>query len=70
MLVGVIGPEFNRDDMYAKELDFVVSTSYGPGRYDEQYERFGHDYPYAYVRWTEKRNMEAYLKCIASGSVR
>jgi len=70
VLVGVIGPEFNRNDMYAKELDFVVSTSYGPGRYDEQYERFGHDYPYAYVRWTEKRNMEAYLKCIASGAVR
>jgi predicted dehydrogenase/threonine dehydrogenase-like Zn-dependent dehydrogenase len=70
VLVGVIGPEFNRREMYAKELDFVISTSYGPGRYDEQYERFGNDYPYGYVRWTEKRNIEAYLKCIASGSVR
>ena len=70
VLVGVIGPQFNRTEMYVKELDFVISTSYGPGRYDEQYERFGHDYPYAYVRWTEKRNLEAYLNCIASGSVR
>lgn len=70
VLVGVIGSEINRSDMYAKELDFVISTSYGPGRYDEKYERFGQDYPYAYVRWTEKRNMEAYLRCIAAGSVR
>ncbi len=70
VLVGVVGPEFSRADMYAKELDFVISTSYGPGRYDEQYERFGIDYPYAYVRWTEKRNIEAYLKFIADGRVK
>ena len=70
VLVGVVGPEINRNDMYAKELDFVISTSYGPGRYDEQYERFGHDYPFAYVRWTENRNMAAYLKCLATGSVK
>ena len=70
VLVGVVGPEFKREDMYPKELDFVISTSYGPGRYDEQYERLGHDYPYGYVRWTEKRNMEAYLHMIAAGSVR
>jgi predicted dehydrogenase/threonine dehydrogenase-like Zn-dependent dehydrogenase len=70
VLVGVIGNEFNRNEMYAKELDFVISTSYGPGRYDEQYERFGNDYPYAYVRWTEKRNMQAYLKFISSGAVK
>jgi predicted dehydrogenase/threonine dehydrogenase-like Zn-dependent dehydrogenase len=70
VLVGVIGSQFNRQEMYQKELDFVISTSYGPGRYDEQYERFGHDYPYGYVRWTEKRNMEAYLKLISAGSVR
>jgi len=69
VLVGVVGPEFNRADMYPKELDFVISTSYGPGRYDEKYERLGHDYPYAYVRWTEKRNMEAYLKLIGSGAI-
>jgi len=70
VLVGVIGSLYNRDDMYSKELDFVISTSYGPGRYDEKYERHGHDYPYAYVRWTEKRNMEAYLRCIEAGSVK
>jgi predicted dehydrogenase/threonine dehydrogenase-like Zn-dependent dehydrogenase len=70
VLVGVVGPELNRADMYPKELDFVISTSYGPGRYDEKYERFGHDYPYAYVRWTEKRNMEAYLKLISSGAIK
>jgi predicted dehydrogenase/threonine dehydrogenase-like Zn-dependent dehydrogenase len=70
VLVGVVGPEFSRADMYSKELDFVISTSYGPGRYDERYERFGLDYPYAYVRWTEKRNIEAYLRLIAAGSVK
>jgi threonine dehydrogenase-like Zn-dependent dehydrogenase len=70
VLVGVVGPEFSRADMYSKELDFVISTSYGPGRYDERYERFGMDYPYAYVRWTEKRNIEAYLKFIAAESVK
>ena len=70
VLVGVVGPEFKREDMYIKELDFVISTSYGPGRYDEQYERFGHDYPYGYVRWTEKRNMDAYMRCLSSGAVR
>lgn len=69
VLVGVVGPEFNRADMYVKELDFVISTSYGPGRYDEQYERLGHDYPYGYVRWTEQRNMAAYLNCIAAAQV-
>ena len=69
VLVGVVGSEFNRDEMYQKELDFLISTSYGPGRYDEQYERFGQDYPYGYVRWTEKRNMEAYLNLLAQGRV-
>ena len=49
--------EINREDMYKKELDFLISTSYGPGRYDEKYEKKGIDYPYAYVRWTETRNM-------------
>jgi len=70
VLVGVVGPEFNRNDMYEKELDFVVSTSYGPGRYDENYERFGQDYPYGYVRWTENRNMLSYLEMVARGTVR
>ena len=70
VLVGVAGNEYKREDMYAKELDFVISTSYGPGRYDEDYELRGQDYPYGYVRWTEKRNMKAYLDLIACESVR
>jgi predicted dehydrogenase/threonine dehydrogenase-like Zn-dependent dehydrogenase len=69
VLVGVVGKEFNREDMYKKELDFVVSTSYGPGRYDENYEDKGIDYPYAYVRWTENRNMQEYLKLVREGKI-
>ncbi len=70
VLAGVAGGEYKRDEMYAKELDFVISTSYGPGRYDDDYELRGRDYPYGYVRWTEKRNMEAYLDMLARGRVR
>lgn len=69
VMVGVSGNEVNREDIYAKELDFKISTSYGPGRYDSSYEDKGIDYPYAYVRWTENRNMESYLELIASGNV-
>jgi len=69
VLVGVVGMEINREDMYKKELDFIISTSYGPGRYDERYEQKGVDYPYAYVRWTENRNMEEYLKLIAEKKI-
>ena len=58
VLVGVIGLNMRRDDFYKKELSFQVSCSYGAGRYDEEYENKGHDYPLAYVRWTEKRNFE------------
>ena len=50
-----------------KELTFQVSCSYGPGRYDEKYEEHGIDYPYEYVRWTEKRNFEAILNLMESG---
>jgi len=49
-------------DFYKKELELKISCSYGPGRYDHEYEEAGHDYPYGYVRWTENRNMEAFLK--------
>ena len=70
VLVGVVGREFDREEMYGKELDFVISTSYGPGRYDDDYERRGQDYPYGYVRWTEGRNMQAYLHLLATGQVR
>lgn len=70
VLVGVVGMSIKREDMYAKELDFIISTSYGPGRYDSNYEQKGLDYPYAYVRWTENRNMTEYLRLIKEGSVK
>lgn len=69
VLVGVSGMEIKRADIYTKELDFIISTSYGPGRYDRSYEEKGIDYPYAYVRWTENRNMTEYLRLVASGQV-
>ena len=69
VLVGVIGLDISRADFYEKELTFQVSCSYGPGRYDEQYEQKGQDYPLPFVRWTEKRNFETILNTIASGSI-
>lgn len=69
VLVGVIGLNIRRDDFYKKELSFQVSCSYGPGRYDDDYENKGHDYPIGFVRWTEKRNFEAILYSISSGSL-
>ena len=69
VLVGVVGLNMRRDDFYKKELSFQVSCSYGAGRYDEEYENKGHDYPLAYVRWTEKRNFETILHAISSGSL-
>ncbi len=69
ILVGVIGLDIKRSDFYEKELSFQVSCSYGPGRYDEQYEQRGHDYPLPYVRWTEKRNFQAVLEAISTGSI-
>ena len=69
VLVGDVGLDLKRSDLYAKELDFLVSTSYGPGRYDPAYEEEGRDYPLPYVRWTENRNMEAYLDLVARGAV-
>jgi predicted dehydrogenase/threonine dehydrogenase-like Zn-dependent dehydrogenase len=69
VLVGVVGMEINRGDMYAKELDFQISTSYGPGRYDSNYEEKGLDYPLAYVRWTENRNMTEYLHLLNEGKI-
>jgi predicted dehydrogenase len=65
VLVGAVGMNLNREDMYRKELDFFISCSYGPGRYDETYEEGGQDYPLPYVRWTENRNMQAYLRLLA-----
>ncbi|PYX95439.1 MAG: oxidoreductase, partial [Acidobacteria bacterium] len=69
VLVGDVGLDLKRSDFYKKELDFLISCSYGPGRYDPVYEEGGQDYPLGYVRWTENRNMEAYLHLLASGRV-
>ena len=69
VLVGVIGMNMRRDDFYKKELSFQVSCSYGAGRYDEEYEQKGHDYPLPYVRWTEKRNFQAVLNAISNGGL-
>ena len=69
VLVGDVGLNLNRADFYQKELDFFISTSYGPGRYDDNYEEKGLDYPVAYVRWTENRNMTEYLRLLAQGNV-
>lgn len=66
VLVGVIGLDISRDDFFKKEITFQVSCSYGPGRYDEEYENKGNDYPIGYVRWTEKRNFEAVLNAISN----
>ena len=65
ILVGVTGLELNRSDFYEKELSFQVSCSYGPGRYDRNYEDKGQYYPFGYVRWTEQRNFEAVLDMMA-----
>ena len=67
VLVGVTGLELNRNDFYEKELTFQVSCSYGPGRYDPDYEERGNDYPFGLVRWTEQRNIEAALELMAEG---
>jgi predicted dehydrogenase/threonine dehydrogenase-like Zn-dependent dehydrogenase len=67
--VGATGLELARADLYEKELSLQVSCSYGPGRYDAEYEDKGHDYPLAYVRWTEQRNFEAVLDQLARKAV-
>ncbi len=67
VLVGVTGLELSRADFYEKELTFQVSCSYGPGRYDANYEQKGLDYPIGFVRWTEQRNFEAVLVMLAEG---
>lgn len=69
VLVGVTGLELNRADFYEKELSFQVSCSYGPGRYEPDYEQKGMDYPLPFVRWTEQRNFEAVLDMLAAGAL-
>lgn len=70
VVVGDVGLNLDRQLMYEKELDLRLSRSYGPGRYDESYEIYGHDYPYGYVRWTEQRNIESVLALAASGRIK
>jgi predicted dehydrogenase/threonine dehydrogenase-like Zn-dependent dehydrogenase len=69
VVVGATGLQVPRASYYARELSLQISMSYGPGRYDPDYEERGKDYPYSYVRWTENRNIEAFLDLVAEGSI-
>jgi predicted dehydrogenase len=69
VLVGAVGMSLPRKIYFEKELGFRVSRSYGPGRYDPEYEEKGQDYPIGYVRWTENRNMQAFVQFLAHGQV-
>ncbi|HEY2847842.1 MAG TPA: bi-domain-containing oxidoreductase, partial [Pyrinomonadaceae bacterium] len=69
VVVGLVPMDVPRADYFKKELALTISMSYGPGRYDADYEERGHDYPFPYVRWTEGRNIEAFLDLIAIGSI-
>lgn len=70
ILVGITGLDLRRDLFYKKEITFQVSCSYGPGRYDDVYEKEGKDYPLGFVRWTEKRNFKSVLKAIENKSIK
>lgn len=69
VVVGAVPTGFNRPNYYKKELDLRMSTSYGPGRYDPAYEEKGTDYPVGYVRWTENRNMQAFIDLLVAGKL-
>src|SRR5437588_896776 len=69
VVVGAVGLNIPRKPYFDRELTFKISMSYGPGRYDPEYEERGHDYPFGYVRWTEKRNLEAFLDLVSDGRV-
>jgi polar amino acid transport system substrate-binding protein len=69
VVVGAVGLTIPRAPYYEKELELRLSRSYGPGRYDTNFEEKGHDYPYGFVRWTEKRNMQAFLKLVDEGKI-
>jgi len=69
-IVGAVGMNIERDQMYLKEIDLVMSTSYGPGRYDEQYELKGIDYPVGYVKWTENRNMMEFVRLLSLDKIK
>jgi len=66
VVVGLVGMAVPRNVYYLKELSLQISMSYGPGRYDAEYEERGHDYPFAYVRWTEGRNLESFFDLAAT----
>src|SRR3954447_5496807 len=68
-IVGAVGMEFPWNDMYLKEIQLYMSRAYGPGSYDATYEKQGRDYPLPYVRWTENRNMEEFVRLIAGGRI-
>jgi predicted dehydrogenase/threonine dehydrogenase-like Zn-dependent dehydrogenase len=68
-VIGDVGMGVSRSNMYKKEISLSMSRSYGPGRYDPRYEEGGQDYPIGFVRWTEKRNMEAFLDLLSSGAL-
>lgn len=69
VVVGAVGMDIPREPYFKKEIGVVISRSYGPGRYDARYEEEGGDYPYAYVRFTEQRNLESFLQLVSDGSV-
>lgn len=70
VVLGFVGMELPREEFYEKELELRMSMSYGPGRYDPSYEEKAHDYPYPFVRWTEQRNIEAFLDLVARKKIR
>ena len=69
IVVGMTGMDIPRAPFFSRELKLIISMSYGPGRYDPEYEERGHDYPLPYVRWTEKRNIESFLELISDGRI-
>lgn len=69
IVVGDVKLEIEREEFYKKELDMKISTSYGPGRYDDRYELKGFEYPYSYIRWTENRNMQEYIRLLSENKL-
>ena len=69
VIVGAVELKFPWNEMYLKEIRLLMSRAYGPGSYDREYEEHGRDYPIAYVRWTEKRNMEEFLRLVSRGKI-
>jgi predicted dehydrogenase len=69
IIVGAVGMEFPWNDMYLKEVQLFMSRAYGPGSYDPEYEKHGRDYPIAYIRWTENRNMEEFLRLLGTRQI-